>query len=722
MVAVPGEISSLDDEEEKPVVTAEVTPSVPVAESPPAPAASPVLPAPATPSREPMTFDDMIVTPEKAQALNARLLELKRQQAAQSGAVNDETVRRLRADRAEVERAFRATELDPNDLQPWDQKAKQNEYRTDPVEAFGSIGSVFAMLATSFAGLPMEYALNAGAAAIQAVHAGDEKAYNRDFEAWKTNTDLALKRHNIVRQHYNDAILKMNTNLNAGRSELEMAARKFGDQQAIAMLEAGLDKDLNDLIAGRNKSALELQSTADQVWLQHEKTMDLKNDPRWLSGNPALKQQAVQEWQERWRAGGRSQLSYDFKKDYIEARKREKPDYVPDDLLRWGQEATEAETKTKPVGIGPAQAAEIERRAADYESQGMPRADAFDRATREVKAAATIQRPLPFDSEKEFFDAKKREKPEYTSEDYAAWQREWIAAQDAKAGAPEKLTGPQEKARRIKAYEDEIRAAEPNLTDTQVYEKAQARYNQANLSISGNRSDDIRRQISMYENGITAIDKSVKVLDNYVGAPGAAGYARRAAERVSNIFGSNKTDLNQFAHEIRYLQSIAPRLLNDSSGRPLSAEAKKIDNIVAGLNLGDTTANTKRALLEIRELWAKMQNDNRDRLKLPATSVPGSNEAPKDGTGANEPAWKRAPRSSLDSPVMSDADPEGIVPGAQYAMMPPTVVSRPTMIRPTLADRLDHGFGALDDTNEYLEPRMGRSMRRMAPRTSGGPR
>lgn len=586
----------------------------------PAPAADATTPATAAPttgtvSPGPMSFDNMVVTPEQQKALQDRLVQIKRAQMASSGGVAGETISRLRRDRAQMEDAYKATALPPDALQEWDVKAKTREHSTDAVEAFGSLGSVFAMLAASFTGAPMETALNAGAAAINAIHAGDEKAYDRDFTAWKENTQLALKRHDIMRQAYNDSILKMNTNLNAGRSELELSARKFGDQQALALLEAGLDGDLNKLIEGRNKTAMELQSTADKVWLDHEKAMDLKSDPNWLSGNPALKAKAIQDWNERWRAGGRAQMAYDAEKDFMDARKREKPDWTPDDLLKWKEEYTTVEN----AGGGPAggRVAEIERRTKEYMKPaeegglGLDRTAAYDKASKEV-------------------------------------------ANVGKADSG-KLTGPQEKARRIKQYEDEIRKTNPELSDAQVYERATAKYNEANLSITGNRSDDIRRQIDMYDNGVQGIDKAMAVLDKYVGAAGAPGYATRLGERVGNIFGSNQTDRAQFAHEIEYLQSIAPRLLNDSSGRPLSAEAKKIERIIAGLNLGDTTANTKRALSEIRDLWTKMQDDNRRRLKTPASSVPGPGETPASTTkpGSSVPKWQQAPavgpRSSLDS-------------------------------------------------------------------------
>lgn len=529
------------------------------------------------------TVDSLVTKPEDVAALQARLVEIKKRQMVSSGGVADETVRRLRSDRAQMDEAYKATALPPDALQPWDVKAKQNEYRTDPVEAFGSIGSVFAMLASSFAGLPMEYALNAGAEAIKAVHAGDEKAYDREQKAWKENTDLALKRHEIQRQSYNDAILKMNTNLNAGRSELELSARKFGDQQALALLEMGMDKELNALIDGRNKSALELQSTADKVWLEHEKVTDLKSDPRYLSGSPELKAKAVQEWQEKWKPAGARQLAYNSRKEITDQYKKENPNYTADDLIALEGKIAQAEA----AGVG--------------------------------------------------------------------------------AG----VSGESSQVRKSRAIK-EIQDKNPGMSIAE----AEKQFNMTVSTPSGNRMDDQAQMINQLSNGMNGIDKAMTVLDKYVGAAGAAGYATRLGERVGNIFGTNNTDRSQFAHEIEYLQAIAPRLLQGTGGRPLSAEAGKINRLIAGLNMGDTTANTKRALEEVRELWGKMQQDVLARRSgspnLPAATGGG---APAS-SGATAP-WNRdpiikpapGPRSSLDGPVMSDADPEGIVPGADYAAM-----------------------------------------------------
>mgnify|MGYP006935489082 CR=1 FL=1 len=516
-----------------------------------------------TPAPSGPDFTSMVRPPADMAALNSKLSEIQRAKTASNAAAADETMRRLEVDRGRMEAAYKASAVMPEELKSgWDAKAKQAEHSTDAVTAFGSIGSVFAMLASSFAGLPMEHALNAGAAAINAVHAGDAKAYDKEFEAWKANTDLALKRHNIMRQSYNDATNLMNSNINAGRTKMELAAAKYGDQKAQALLDAGMDKELFQLFADRNKTALEMQSQWDKVQLEHEKVQDLRSRPGYA--DPATRGAAVQEWSRDWAPGGRQTLRYDFVKDYIDTQKRENPGYTAEDLARWGKEAATAqEGETAATGGTP--------------SSG------------KLKSAA-IQ---------EIVDNAKAE------------------------GKPVTIA------------------------------EATAQYNRKVATPSGNRIDDIEKAIGMFDNGKASIDKTLAMIDKHWGSVGVAGYATRGGERLGNIFGSNETDRSQVAHEIKYLQTIAPRLLQDASSRGLKAEADKINSIIAGLNIGDTTANTKRALTEVRELWDKMQRDNINRRDgRPNAAAPPGESAPASppAGGAGASGSKKAPW--LNDPVV----------------------------------------------------------------------
>jgi hypothetical protein len=530
--------------------------TVPVGTTELAPASAPVpatLPAPA--------LDTLTVSPDQMERTRQRLLQIQQAKTANNAAAADEMTARLDRDRARLEAKYNAVGTDLPAA--WDSQKKSAEHYTDPVQAFGSVGSVFAMLASSFAGLPMEASLNAGAAAINAIHKGDEESYKREFETWQKNTDLAVKRHTLERQAYNDALTLMNSNINAGRTKMELAATKFGDQKVQALLENGMDKELTDLFVARNKAATELQDQWDKVQLQHDKVSDLRGDPRYTSGDQELKNQAISEWTQRWSANSAQKLRYDAKADFINAQKRANPDYTPDDMLKWNEEFAKAE------GGG-----------------------------------ASADGP--------------------------------ISAPKLKAQAIQEIV-----ANSQKEVEAGTRAAPKTIAE------ATAEYHRSTATPSGNRLDDISKQVAMYDNGKSAIDRTLGMIDKHVGAVGAAGYATRLGERLGNIAGSNATDRSQIAHDIEYLQTIAPRLLNDSSGRPLSAEASKINRLIAGLNLGDTTANTKRALTEVRELWDKMQQDNIARYKgqpnIPGVSGTGAGAAAPAKPSSSKMPWAKDP-------------------------------------------------------------------------------
>ncbi len=111
-------------------------------------------------------------------------------------------------------------------LKPWDADKERAERIRSPLEAFGSYGGVFAMLASGLTRTPMDNALNAGAAAINAARADDFDAYNKAHEAHKEGLDLALKIHEQERQAFKDAEELYKSDPIAGGAELKAAAAK----------------------------------------------------------------------------------------------------------------------------------------------------------------------------------------------------------------------------------------------------------------------------------------------------------------------------------------------------------------------------------------------------------------------------------------------------------------------------------------------------------------
>lgn len=125
-------------------------------------------------------------------------------------------------------------------LQPWNEKEQAAKYQTDPIAAFGSLGSVFGILASAFTHAPMENALNASAAAINAIKQGNRQAYEDARKAWESNYKLALERQKIQHELYTDADTLLRTNLAAFTVQSKLAATRLGDKKAMALLDAGM--------------------------------------------------------------------------------------------------------------------------------------------------------------------------------------------------------------------------------------------------------------------------------------------------------------------------------------------------------------------------------------------------------------------------------------------------------------------------------------------------
>lgn len=229
------------------------------------------------------------LAPRSSSTIDTRpLADIQRRRMEATRAAQDRTLGRLEFDRQRAEQAFEATGIQPGELPAWDADAQSQRFHTDPIAAFGSVGSVFGMIASAFTRAPMQNALNASAAAMNAIRAGDEQNFQRAWDAWKANNDLTIRRHAIENQHYQNAISMMNTNMTAGRAEMEMLATRFGDERTLFLLNNGLDKDLFDLQRSRADAAEHMRKadqniTQDtvraQMWDQESRAISESNLP-----------------------------------------------------------------------------------------------------------------------------------------------------------------------------------------------------------------------------------------------------------------------------------------------------------------------------------------------------------------------------------------------------------------------------------------------------------
>jgi hypothetical protein len=225
-------------------------------------------------------------------------------------------------------------------------------------------------------------------------------------------------------------------------------------------------------------------------------------------------------------------------------------------------------------------------------------------------------------------------------------------------GAPTKQ---KEIARRIADF----KAKNPNASDDEIdaeYDKASREVaDAAQPTMTPSKRIDVQRNVTQYGEATKTIDDAMQALETYTGAAGLAGKATRLGERVGNIFGSNQTDREQFMRNIEYLRTAAQRLLFDRSGRPLAADADRINDIIGGLSLGDTTANTIRSLKEVKERLQRLQKSQEDQLSGKWTPAgPGKSDAPSNG----KPSWEEAP--IVQPKVNSGTSQEQIPENASY--------------------------------------------------------
>ena len=82
--------------------------------------------------------------------IERRLLDLSKESAERTRVINAEMESRLEDDRARQQQQYDATAVQPGEFKKWDADEQSRKFHTDPLQAFGSLGSVFGMIASAF--------------------------------------------------------------------------------------------------------------------------------------------------------------------------------------------------------------------------------------------------------------------------------------------------------------------------------------------------------------------------------------------------------------------------------------------------------------------------------------------------------------------------------------------------------------------------------------------
>lgn len=578
--------------------------------------------------------------------VSAGLADIKRQEIS----ANDRVYGKLAADIdsgiAKAKAAAEAAGIEPGTLKPWNAEEESAKRQTDPIAAFGSLGSVFGILASAFTHAPMENALNASAAAINAIKQGNEKDYERAYKAWQDNTKLALDKHKIQHEQYQDAVELLKLNMAAGEAKMRVLAAKFGDEKTLFLLENGMSKEVIDLQASREKLALDLQTNRNKVALENFKMSTLMNDPRYKApvGSPE-RQALIHEFQEQWGNRAKSTPVQMFSERWL----REHSDATAED---YGKAMAGFMQATKVTGSTTATKVALDKFLAENPEASPDQISAF---LRSLKGPSDTK----IDLEKNKLaiqEARQKEIARHNSEmerlqnsrgDVQALraketERHNRAMENISHGRTD-LTGDRQIAADVNSIIEKYKTEHPDATPDEIAEKRTqllAHYKSAASAPSGNRIDDLKGKINQVDLALNTINHIEDMLKKHNAIVGLGGKVTRPAEVINNIFGGNETDRKQTERWISELQEIAPRILLDSKGRPLSSEAGRVETIIAGLRFGDTTANTARAYYEFRKVLQQIRSGLSDRMRVgPASNAPTAPApAPPEGDW-----WKSAP-------------------------------------------------------------------------------
>jgi len=224
-------------------------------------APDPDKPTGATSSGASSFLKDVGIDPERNAKVTSELAGIAKGRLEANTYIDRQNMARLEQDRARMDKAFAmesAAADDPALRHPWNADQERVARAHGPLETFGSVGMVFALAASAFTRTPLTSALNAGAAAMNAIHQSDEKAYESAYEAWKANSDLAIKRFNMERNLYEDANKLATTDVGLWQAKRAAIAAQFDDRKAITMLENGMAPELLQLDSQRVEMANKL--------------------------------------------------------------------------------------------------------------------------------------------------------------------------------------------------------------------------------------------------------------------------------------------------------------------------------------------------------------------------------------------------------------------------------------------------------------------------------
>jgi hypothetical protein len=527
--------------------------------------------------------------------LLSSFVSLDKSKAAEDKAITGAADKRMTADQARLDAAYKAEGVSAAEMpHPWNAEAEHKKFESNPIEAFGSVGGIFAMIASAFTKAPMENAINGMAGAINGQKEANEAEYTRAHEAWKDNTKLALDRFKTQHDLYSDAMSLMDHDAAASNAKLHNAAVRFGDSQMLMLAEHGMVKEMFELQESRARAASQMQDLADKTTVHDFQKAAAQAVQRGFqsTGDPVKDKMILA-----------TQIQRIYKGDHYGTAEQEAV----------GQYVMSHQANDPKFAEG----------LADLHQQFSPKAQNIA-GYQDAKAQMEQERGSPLTPD----------------EDAGLLQKFGLTGRPGGAGG----TGSQSsQARKTRAIE-EIQKKHADEGKPVSMAEAEREFNKTVQIPSAHDVHQDDTQYAKAERMETAMNEMDQLLLKHKFITGIGGSITRPVEALGNVLGSNETDRKQFQRIATELKEWGQSVVNDRSGRPLSSEAKDAAVIFAGLNPGDTGPNTVRAITELRPVIKRIKEDIKAR---------GQGRGPVSG-GGETPAVKADDSKNKDAPWLND--------------------------------------------------------------------
>jgi hypothetical protein len=207
------------------------------------------------------------------------------------------------------------------------------------------------------------------------------------------------------------------------------------------------------------------------------------------------------------------------------------------------------------------------------------------------------------------------------------------------------------KANELGVSPDEFKTDDRYAADRQKIEQSVMTFRHQS-QITGNEKVRLEQRVTQYDTALNRIDDMEELLATNSFIAGVGGKVTRPLEALENVTGwSQDTDRAQFESGIAFLKAVSGRLIEQSDSRGVSAELygkeQRIDQIIRGMRMGDTTARTVESLRELKGLFQELGQQTNSMLQ-------GTWQTPKRFGGTQPPAA---------APALQGVAPPAATPG-----------------------------------------------------------